>query len=102
MSADILVQGKAVRQLAGDASAWVDEMPQYAKRIELRTVGQVTTIYKAWAAYGTAESAASWMIVKITLDETSGLDVTEGLAGGVAGIDAFAYSWDNRASHTYS
>jgi hypothetical protein len=98
---EILIRGFDLNnQLVGPGGAWVSEMPQYARRIELRTVGSVTTIYKAWALYGTAESANAWLVVRLILDETSGLDVDEGVAGGSA--DTFAFSWDARASHSYS
>ena len=84
----------------GPVGAWVNELPQYARRVESRTVGQVTTIYKGWAAYGTAESADAWMIQRTVIDESVELDVTDGLAGGVAGD--FNYSWTGRAGHTYT
>ncbi len=100
-AANILHTGKDdFHQLTGHASAWVGEMPQYAKRVELRTVGAITTIYKGWAEYGVAESALSWMIVKVTLDETTGLDVEEGIAGG--DVNLFSYDWTGRAGHTYT
>lgn len=84
----------------GPVSSWVGEMPQYARRVESRTVGQVTTIYKGWAPYGSAEGDSVWMIQRTVIDETVELDVSDGLAGGEAGD--FAYSWTQRASHTYS
>lgn len=100
-AANILRTGKDdFHQLTGHASAWVGEMPQYARRIELREVGDVTTIYKAWAEFGTSESADDWMIVKIVLDGTTGLDVTEGMAGG--DVNLFNFAWTGRAGHTYS
>ncbi len=99
--AETLIAGRdRVRQLAGEASAWVGEMPQYAKRTELRIVGAVTTIYKGWADYGSLESASAWMIVRIILDETTGLDVDEGIAGGA--VNLFTFTWDGRAAHSYS
>lgn len=101
MNAKVLISGRAeFQQLAGKASAWVGEMPQYAKRIELRTVGAVTTIYKAWADYGSADSAAVWMIARVILDETTGLDVDEGIAGGA--VNLFDFTWDGRVGHTYT
>ena len=101
MIAKVLISGRdEFRQLAGEASAWVGEMPQYAKRTELRTVGAVTTIYKGWADYGSAESTAAWMIVKIVLDETTGLDAEEGVAGGA--VNLFTFTWTDRDTHTYS
>ncbi len=87
-------------QLAGEASAWVGEMPQYARRVEIRTVGAITTIYKAWANYGSLENAQAWMIVKFTLDTTTELDVIEGIAGG--SVNLFDFTWDGRAGHSYS
>lgn len=88
------------RQNAGKGSAWVQEMGVYAKRVEIRTSGAITTIYKGWAEYGTAEAAGAWMIVKVTLDATVELDVIEGIAGGV--INVFTFTWDGRAGHSYS
>jgi hypothetical protein len=76
------------------------EMPQYARRIEKRTVGSITTIYKAWAPLGSAEAADVWMVQKIVIDETVELDVTDGIAGGEAGD--FAYNWIDRGAHVYS
>lgn len=101
MIAKVLISGRdEFMQLAGKGSAWIGEMPQYAKRTELRTAGTVTTIYKGWADYGSAESASVWMIVKITLDEVSGLDVVEGIAGGE--VNLFTFTWDGRVGHTYT
>jgi len=101
VSAKILIDGRDESvQLAGEASAWVGEMPQYAKRVEIRTVGSITTIYKAWADYGSTEAAQSWMIVKITLDTTTELDVVEGIAGG--SVNLFIFTWTGRAAHSYS
>lgn len=98
---EILVRGKDLNnQMVGSTSAWVAEMPQYARRIETRTVLAVTTIYKAWAPLGSAEDAEVWMVQQIVLDEASGLDLTDGIAGGDAG--QFAFTWDDRASHSYS
>lgn len=99
--AKILLSGRdEAVQLAGEASAWVGEMPQYARRVEIRTVGAVTTIYKGWADYGSAESVAAWMISKITLDTTTELDVVDGIAGG--SVNLFTFTWDGRAGHSYS
>ncbi len=101
MSKNLLLQGReAAHQNAGDGSAWVQQMGVYAKRVDLTASGAITTIYKGWAGYGTAESAESWLIAKLVLDESSGLTVTEGVAGGVA--NKFTFSWTNRTGHTYS
>jgi hypothetical protein len=98
---EILLRGKDINdQLVGEASAWINEMPQYARRIEIRTVGDITTIYKAWALYGSGEGDAVWMIQQIILDATTELDVTDGLAGGKAAV--FTFTWTGRAGHTYS
>ena len=98
---EILQRGKDLNnQMVGETSAWVGEMPQYAKRVEIRTVAGVSTIYKAWAPYGSAEASSVWMVQRIVLDGTTELDVTDGLAGGEAG--QFAYSWTGRAGHSYS
>lgn len=100
-SASILIAGNTPgKQLVGEASAWVQEMPQYAKRIEGLTVGDVTTYYKAWAPYGTAEGDPDWMIVRLVLDVGTELEVTEGIAGGA--VNLFNYSWAGRAGHAYS
>ena len=90
--------------MVGPAAAWVEMMPQYTKRIEGRTVGNVTTFYKGWALPGTAESAATWLIERILLDVTTELDVTNELAGGnpADGDDPFRFTWDGRAGHAYS
>lgn len=99
--AKTLIAGRdRVRQLAGEASAWVGEMPQYARRVEIRTVGAITTIYKGWADYGSAENATVWMISRIVLDSTTELDVDEGIAGG--SVNLFTFTWDGRAGHSYS
>ena len=101
MDKDFLHRGmNGANQMAGEVSAWVGEMPQYGGRTESRTVGLVTTIYKAWAPYGSATNAPVWMVQRIVIDETLGLDMTDELAGGVAG--AFGFTWDDRATHTYS
>lgn len=101
MNAKTLISGREdFVQLAGHGSAWVGEMPQYAKRTEIRTVGTVTTIYKGWAEYDSAESDPAWMIVKITLDELFGLDVVEGIAGGE--VNLFSFTWAGRVGHTYT
>lgn len=85
----------------GPVSQWTGEMPQYARRIEKITVGQTTTLYKAWALYGSAESADAWMIQRIVYTRIADdLDLTDGLAGGVAG--EFGFSWTGRAGHAYS
>lgn len=98
---EILFRGKGRNnQMVGDTSAWVGEMPQYARRIEARAVGSVTTFYKAWAPFGSAEGDAVWMVQRLVLDETVNLDVTDGIAGGVAG--EFGFTWTGRAGHTYS
>ena len=104
-SSRILVRGKdSYDQMVGPASAWVDLMPQYKKLTELRIVGAITTIYKGWALYGTAEATAEWMIEEIIIDETIGLDGSNKLAGGnpAQGDDPFKFTWDGRAGHTYS
>jgi hypothetical protein len=98
---EILIRGKDLNnQMVGEASAWVGEMPQYARRIEGRTVGDVTTFYKAWAPYGSAEGAAVWMVQRVVLDTNTELDVDDGLAGGKAG--EFTFTWAGRAAHSYS
>ena len=40
------------------------------------------------------------MVARLILNETLGLDLDDGLAGGAAGV--FGFSWTDRASHTYS
>lgn len=99
---EILLRGKDLNnQMVGEASAWVGEMPQYARRIESVTVGQTTTFYKAWAPYGSAEGDSVWMVQRIVLTQSGqDLDLIDGLAGGEAGV--FAFTWTGRAGHTYS
>ena len=97
----VLIRGKARNnQVVGETSAWVGEMPQYARRIEGRTVGLVTMFYKAWAPVGSAEGDSVWMVQRVVLDQSTELDVSDGLAGGIPGD--FRYSWTGRAGHTYS
>lgn len=97
----VLFQGKGrVHQNAGSGSAWVQQMGVYARRVELTVSGAITTIYKGWAEYGTEESADDWLIVKLVLDEASGLTVTNGVAGGQS--NKFNFSWTNRTGHSYS
>jgi len=101
----ILLRGKdSFDHMVGPASAWVEAMPQYTKRVELRIVTVITTIYKGWALPGTAEATAEWMIEEIVLDETTGLDVSNKLAGGnpADGQDPFKFTWNGRAGHSYS
>lgn len=100
-AADILVRGKDLNnQQVGPASAWVQEIPQYVRRVDLKVTGAVTTIYKAWALYGTAVDAENWMVLRTIMDETSGLDLTDEVAGGASAL--FNYTWDGRAGHNYS
>lgn len=97
----VLIRGKDRNNwVTGESSAWVGEMPQYARRIEGRTVGSITTYYKAWAPLGSAEGDSVWMVQQIILDKTVELDVSDGLAGGIPGD--FRFSWTGRAGHTYS
>jgi len=95
--ADILLQGRGVHQNAGQGSAWVQDMGVYQRKVELRTVDSVTTIYKGWAAYGSATADATWLIQRIILDDSQGLDVQDQSAG----LD-FTQVWDSRASLTYT
>ena len=91
-------------QFTGPFSAWISCMPQYQTRIEARVVGAVTTVYKGWALSGTAEAADEWMIQQIVLDESTYIDVTTGIAGGlpIKDDDPFRFSWTGRAGHAYS
>lgn len=101
----ILTSGRdSFDQMVGPAAAWVELMPQYTKRIELRVVGAITTIYKGWALPGTLEATGEWLVEEIILDETVGLDVSDKLAGGnpAQGDDPFKFTWDGRAAHSYS
>ncbi len=98
MATDLLLQGRNVKQLAGEGSAWIQSMGVYKKLIELRTVGNVITIYKGWADYGTALDVASWRVVKLVIDQTTELDISE----TIAGTGDFDQVWDNRASLTYT
>ncbi len=104
-SSRILIRGKeSYDQMVGPASAWVDLMPQYRRKVELRTVGNITTIYKGWSLFGTLDATAEWMLQQIIIDVTTELDVTEGLAGGnpAQGNDPFNFTWTGRAGHAYS
>jgi hypothetical protein len=56
-----------------------------------------TTAYSGKAIPGTATSAASWLIQKLTFN--AGGDVTIQYANGA---DTFVNIWDNRASLSYS
>lgn len=95
----LLIQGKdPAHQKAGDGSAWVQDMGVYARRIDLTVSGSITTIFKAWADYGTTEGSAAWRIQKIVLDESSGLTLTDGQAG----TGAFDQIYTDRASLSYS
>ena len=85
-------------QLAGDGSAWVQDMGVYARRLDLKEVGVVTTIYRGWADYGSDETNPLWRIQKIVLDETSGLTLTDGMAGD----GDFNEIWTDREGLSYS
>lgn len=101
MITDILIEGRyGANQLAGDGSAWISDIPCYQRLIERTTVGAVQTIYVGWAEYGTAQAAAAWMIRKLVIDKTTDLDITDEIAGGVAG--QFTFTWTGRAGHAYS
>lgn len=95
----ILQRGQDLdNQYAGKGSGWVQDMGVYARRIELIEVGVVTTIYKAWAEYGSAESAAVWRMQRLVLDETVGFTLEDGQAGE----GEFNQIWDDRVSLSYS
>lgn len=98
----VLIRGKDRNNwVTGESSAWVGEMPQYARRIEKRVSGTVSTFYKAWAPLGSAEGDPVWMVQQIILTKSgTDLDVSDGLAGGIPGD--FRYSWTGRAGHTYT
>ncbi|TXH08947.1 MAG: hypothetical protein E6R04_09640 [Spirochaetes bacterium] len=74
---------------AGGGGGTLDE----AKRVD--NVGDAVW-YHGWAAIGTATSAASWKICKVTL---TGDDAATTWADGNADYDNV---WDNRASLSYS
>ena len=99
MGSEILLRGKDLHnQNTGKGSGWVQDMGVYARRIELLEVGAVTTIYKGWAEYGSAENAAVWRMQKLTLDETAGFTLEDGQAGE----GKFNQIWDDRGSLSYS
>lgn len=60
--------------------------------------GSNNLIYIGYAVSGTAKSAASWLIKKLTYDGSSNLTDIQ-LEGGNTGFDAV---WDNRAALSYS
>lgn len=96
---DLLLQGRErAHQKAGDGSAWVQQMGVYTRRVNLDVAGSITTIYKGWADYGTATSAAAWRVQKIVLDETTGLILTDTQAD----TGAFNQVYDDRTSLTYT
>jgi hypothetical protein len=73
-------------------------MGVYARRVEMRKIGDVTTVYKAWADYGSAEGDEVWRIHRIIFDESVDFDLEETAALG----DTFDSAWTDRASLTYS
>lgn len=96
---DTLITGRfKSHQKAGDGSGWVQDMGVYARRVDLTVVGQVTTIYKGWAAYGTVNSDPLWRIQRIIIDETVGLVLTDGQAG----TGAFNQDYSDRENLSYS
>ena len=96
---NLLLGGRdPAHQNAGDGSAWVQQMGVYARRLDLTVSGSITTIFKGWADYGTAEGSPAWRIQKIVLDESSGLTLTDGQAG----TGAFDQIYTNRAALSYS
>lgn len=101
MTTDVLIDGRyGSKQLAGNGSAWINDMPCYQRIIERSTVGAVQTIYVGWSEFGTAEGAAAWMIRKLVIDKTTDLDITDEIAGGEAG--QFTFTWTGRVGHAYS
>ena len=99
MPTDILMRGRGgADQYVGGGSAWVQQMPVYAARVDSQTAGDITTIYKGWAEWGTADGAAGWRITKTVLDETGGnLALTEGIANN----GDFISRWTDRDTLTY-
>lgn len=79
-SGDLLIELKVLNQ-------------SYAMRTD---AASATVTYQGWAAPGTATSAASWRIKRIT--ESTGDFALEFAAGS----NAFNQVWDNRASLSYS
>lgn len=102
---EILIRGKeGFNQLTGRHAAWVNLMAgSYQRRVEGRTVGSVTTYYFGWALPGVAEAATEWMVVRLILDVTTELDVSEQVAAAPfeTDEDPFQVSWTGRAGHTY-
>lgn len=80
--------------LAQSDAAGATENVKYSRRID---VISDTVMYKGEATPGTANSAASWRISRITTNAEG--DVTEEWAGGTA---EFTQVWDNRLSLSYS
>ena len=103
---EILIRGRgAFNQHLGRFASWTSLMPgSYQKRIEGRTVGSVTTFYFGFALPGVAEGTNEWMVVRLILDQTTELDVSETVANAPFGDDddPFQVSWTGRAGHSYA
>ena len=96
---EILIRGKGTDdQYAGKGSAWIQDMGVYARRVEIIEAAPITTIYKAWAEWGSADNAAVWRIQRIYIDESANFIMTDGQAG----TGSFTDVWDDRASLSYS
>ena len=77
------------------SNALVTSDADHTKAVE--SDGNGLPIYVGWAAPGTAKTAASWQIQKLTYSGTVMTDVQ--WASGNADFDKI---WNNRASYSYS
>lgn len=74
----------------GTPATWGNPPADLAIRADATTAG---TVYMGRAANGTAESSASWTIIRTTYN-TVGIRTSK--------LQAVAVTWTGRASHTYS
>ena len=95
LTAGTLTIGK-VDQGAAGATEWLVSTPGRIQ--ELDYVGGTNAIYIGIATAGSATSAASWQIRKLTYDANN--NPTSILYAG--GSIAFTAIWDNRAALSYS
>ena len=88
-----LTQSRNGAWVEAQGSAQVEQVAGMAREVDL---SDSSTWYKGWADVGTATSAASWRIQRITISSgTYSFDWADGDA-------EFDNVWDNRASLSYS
>lgn len=98
MPTDLLLQGRNVQQLASDGAAWTMDMGTQKRIIEIIENGNITTMYKGFAPYGTPESQPAWRIQRIIMDENNDFELRDEIAGN----GEFDQIWDNRAALGYA